>query len=139
MSATGSGAPAVAAASEPAGAVGRQTPAATTVQAQAATSRRRRRRWIVIALFILGLAFDVTRPPADQWSARAMLGAIHLYQHTLSPRMPMFGVRCRFTPTCSHYAEGAIEKDGALVGSARAVWRILRCGPWTPQGTVDPP
>jgi uncharacterized protein len=122
---------------------GAAPPAAEEIRAGTAggeaASRRRRRRWIVVALLTLGLALDLTRPPADQWSARAMLGAIHLYQHTLSPRMPILGVQCRFTPTCSHYAEGAIEKDGALVGSARAVWRILRCGPWTPQGTVDPP
>jgi putative component of membrane protein insertase Oxa1/YidC/SpoIIIJ protein YidD len=32
-----------------------------------------------------------------------------------------------------------IRRDGALVGSARAGWRVLRCGPWTPAGTPDPP
>jgi uncharacterized protein len=48
-------------------------------------------------------------------------------------------VRCRFEPSCSRYAEGAIRKDGALVGAARATWRVLRCGPWTEAGTYDPP
>ena len=48
------------------------------------------------------------------------------------------GVRCRFTPTCSHYGADAIRKDGALIGSLRAIWRVARCGPWTPMGTVDP-
>lgn len=117
---------------------GDEARAAVTVR-EAAPPRRRWRRWAVVALFTLGLGLDLARPAADQWSAGALLGVIHLYQHTLSPRMPLLGARCRFTPTCSHYAEGAIAKDGALVGSARAVWRILRCGPWTPQGTVDPP
>jgi putative component of membrane protein insertase Oxa1/YidC/SpoIIIJ protein YidD len=49
------------------------------------------------------------------------------------------GARCRFEPSCSHYAEGAIAADGALAGAGRAVWRIARCGPWTEAGTVDAP
>lgn len=68
-----------------------------------------------------------------------MLAGIHLYQATLSPRMPALGVHCRFTPTCSHYGEESIKKHGALIGSAKAAWRVLRCGPWTAPGTVDPP
>ena len=87
----------------------------------------------------LVLALDLARPPAHQVSARGLIGAIHLYQATLSPQLGRAGVRCRFKPSCSHFAEGAIKKDGALVGSARAAWRILRCGPWTPAGTFDPP
>lgn len=102
--------------------------------------RRRRRRLLLVLLpLLLLLALDLARPPADQLSARALLGGIHLYQRILSPWMPALGVRCRFTPTCSHYAEGAIEKYGALVGSLKAAGRVLRCGPWTPAGTVDPP
>ncbi|HEX9669296.1 MAG TPA: membrane protein insertion efficiency factor YidD [Thermoanaerobaculia bacterium] len=46
---------------------------------------------------------------------------------------------CRFRPSCSRYAEGAVRKRGALVGGALAVGRVLRCGPWTPAGTFDPP
>lgn len=90
---------------------------------------------------VLGLLFalDQLRAPANQLSARLLLGAIDLYQSTLSPRMPSLGVRCRFEPTCSHFAEGAIRRDGALLGSLRAGWRLLRCGPWTPAGTLDPP
>ena len=102
--------------------------------------RRRRLLALVFALLaVVLLAFDLERPPARQLSARFLLGGIHLYQATLSPHMETFGVVCRFKPTCSHYAEGAIAKDGALKGSLRAAWRILRCGPWTPRGTVDPP
>jgi putative membrane protein insertion efficiency factor len=100
---------------------------------------RRPKLAIAAAVVVLLLAIDLVRPPADQLSARTLLGAIHLYQRTLSPKMPGWGVRCRFEPTCSHYAEGAIQKNGALVGTARAGWRLLRCGPWTPAGTVDPP
>ncbi len=98
------------------------------------------RRCLVGAIFcFLLIGFDLSRPPQDQWSAHAMLWGIDLYQATLSPLMPTAGIECRFTPTCSHYGEGAIRRYGALGGSWRAVWRILRCGPWTPRGTEDPP
>jgi putative membrane protein insertion efficiency factor len=101
--------------------------------------RRLKKWWTAAAAVCLLLALDFARPPRDQLSARALLGAIHLYQATLSPHMGELGVRCRFTPTCSHYGEGAIRKYGAWKGSWLAAWRILRCGPWTPAGTFDPP
>jgi putative membrane protein insertion efficiency factor len=81
----------------------------------------------------------VTRAPERQVSARALRAGIHVYQQTLSPVMPVLGVQCRFTPTCSHYADAVIAKDGAVVGSWRAVRRLARCGPWTEPGTVDEP
>lgn len=90
---------------------------------------------VLLALF----GFDASRAPENQWSARALLFSIDAYQATLSPLMPAMGVRCRFKPTCSHYGEESIRKYGSLVGSARAAWRVLRCGPWTEYGTVDPP
>ncbi|HSL84001.1 MAG TPA: membrane protein insertion efficiency factor YidD [Thermoanaerobaculia bacterium] len=91
------------------------------------------------ALLVAGCAADLSRPPERQLSARALLRAIDLYQATLSPALARAGTRCRFEPSCSRYAEGAIAEDGALVGSARAAWRLLRCGPWTEVGTHDPP
>jgi len=100
---------------------------------------RRRKAAAVGGAFLLLLVLDFARAPADQVSARILLGGIHLYQATLSPFNRRVGVRCRFTPTCSHYGEGAIRKYGALVGTGKTVWRILRCGPWTPAGTVDYP
>jgi putative membrane protein insertion efficiency factor len=99
----------------------------------------RRRKIALVAALLLVLIWDFSRPPDRQLTARGLLGAIHLYQATLSPRMPALGVRCRFTPTCSHYGEGAIRKYGALGGTWRTVWRVMRCGPWTPQGTIDYP
>ncbi len=101
--------------------------------------RRRLKRWGIVLAILLVLVLDLVRAPRNQISARVLLGAIHLYQATLSPRMGSFGVKCRFQPTCSHYAEGAIRKHGAWTGSWKAAWRIARCGPWTPAGTVDPP
>jgi uncharacterized protein len=100
----------------------------------------RRRRLLLVALLLgLALGLDLVRPPSRQLTGRGLIGAIHLYQATLSPRLGAAGVRCRFEPSCSHYAEGAIRKHGALAGSARAAWRIARCGPWTAAGTYDPP
>jgi putative membrane protein insertion efficiency factor len=102
--------------------------------------RRRRLKASIVALgLLLALGLDLARSPHDQLSARFLLGAIHVYQATLSPRLGSLGVRCRFKPSCSHYAEGAIRKYGAWTGTWKAAWRVLRCGPWTPAGTVDPP
>jgi putative membrane protein insertion efficiency factor len=101
--------------------------------------RRRRLKILLVTLaLLLPLAADLARAPKNQLSARVLLGGIHLYQATLSPRMGAV-IRCRFQPTCSHYGEGAIRKYGAWTGSWKTLWRILRCGPWTPAGTVDPP
>src|ERR1700709_989314 len=101
------------------------------------------RRRLKIAIVSLGLALllglDMARAPGDQLSARGLLGAIHLYQATLSPRMGSLGVQCRFKPTCSHYGEGAIRKYGAWKGSWKTLWRVARCGPWTPAGAFAPP
>jgi len=102
------------------------------------TRGRRRLLYAALALALL-LALDLARPPARQLSARALVTGIDLYQATLSPRLPALGVRCRFEPTCSRYAEAVIREDGALIGTLRAVHRVGRCGPWTPAGTHDPP
>ena len=84
------------------------------------------------------MALDVSRPPERQWSTKAALTAIHVYQHTASPALARLGVRCRFTPSCSVYAEAALRKHGAVAGGWLSVKRVARCGPWTPLGTVDP-
>jgi putative membrane protein insertion efficiency factor len=47
------------------------------------------------------------------------------------------GVRCRFTPSCSHYGEEAIRKYGFVHGGYLTAKRVFRCGPWTARGTVD--
>jgi len=100
----------------------------------------RKKKAAIAALVILVLlVLDLSRPASAQVSARVLIGAIDIYQATFSKVNRNIGVRCRFKPTCSHYAEGAIRGFGALKGSGKAVWRILRCGPWTPAGTVDPP
>ena len=59
---------------------------------------------------------------------------IRLYQRFLSP---LLRPTCRFTPTCSNYAVGAIEKYGIVHGGWLALKRIGRCHPWNPGG-YDP-
>ena len=67
--------------------------------------------------------------------ARTLILLVRLYQLTLSP---IFGRQCRFQPTCSHYMIEAVEKYGALRGSLKGIWRILRCNPFA-RGGYDPP
>ncbi len=61
------------------------------------------------------------------------MGLIRLYRATLGG---LVGGQCRFYPSCSRYAEEAIRVHGATKGTLMAVWRVLRCGPFT-QGGVD--
>ncbi|HEX4371826.1 MAG TPA: membrane protein insertion efficiency factor YidD [Puia sp.] len=59
---------------------------------------------------------------------------IKLYQVTLSP---LLGPKCRFTPSCSHYAVEALKKYGIFKGSWLAIKRISKCHPWGGHG-YDP-
>ena len=99
----------------------------------------KKRLWASIAMVLIAIALDLRRPPPDQLSTRVAVGAIHVYQATLSPLYDRLGVRCRFTVTCSHYGEAVIARFGIVRGGAMAMKRIVRCGPWTPVGTVDLP
>jgi putative membrane protein insertion efficiency factor len=66
--------------------------------------------------------------------ARIALGAIRLYQRTISPGL---GNVCRFQPSCSHYTYEAIERHGTLRGVRLGARRILRCRPFGASG-YDP-
>lgn len=59
---------------------------------------------------------------------------ISLYQLSVSP---FLGNRCRFYPSCSHYAQEAIAEHGLLKGTRLALARLSRCHPWH-EGGVDP-
>lgn len=63
-----------------------------------------------------------------------LLGAIWLYRITLSGWL---GGQCRFSPSCSRFAEEAIRTHGALRGSVLTVGRVLRCNPFG-RGGLDP-
>ena len=64
-----------------------------------------------------------------------LIGLVRLYQLFISP---MIGPRCRFTPSCSQYYIEAVKKYGAIRGSLKGAWRIIRCNPWN-KGGYDPP
>ena len=55
------------------------------------------------------------------------------YQKYVSPNL---APRCRYYPSCSEYGLRSIEVHGALKGTLLAIWRILRCNPWS-KGGVD--
>lgn len=65
---------------------------------------------------------------------RMLMAVVHLYRWTLKPWL---GSSCRFEPTCSAYALGALERHGACAGSYLAAGRLLRCHPWC-NGGIDP-
>jgi putative membrane protein insertion efficiency factor len=60
-----------------------------------------------------------------------LLLLIRFYQRWVSPAL---GQRCRFAPSCSHYAAEALRTHGLLRGSLLAVRRVGRCHPWNPGG-----
>ena len=66
---------------------------------------------------------------------QALLFLLKMYKRHISPGLPQN--RCKYLPTCSEYAYGAIEKHGVLRGSLLAIWRLLRCNPFS-KGGYDP-
>ena len=59
---------------------------------------------------------------------------IRWYRYLISP---LLGDNCRFYPSCSHYAEQAIQEHGVVKGSGLAAQRISKCHPWH-EGGIDP-
>ena len=64
---------------------------------------------------------------------------VHVYRAVLGPLKR--GPSCRYLPTCSEYAITAVKQRGIVVGTALAMWRILRCNPLGGAGydPVPPP
>lgn len=62
-----------------------------------------------------------------------LVGLIKFYRRFISP---LTTPKCKFYPTCSRYALDAIMRFGAIRGSLLAVWRLLRCNPWS-MGGID--
>ena len=58
---------------------------------------------------------------------QAVIFLVRAYRLLLSPYLPP---SCRYLPTCSQYAEEALDKYGALKGGMIALKRISRCHPW---------
>lgn len=62
------------------------------------------------------------------------IALIKIYKKYVSP---IKGTKCPYFPSCSEYGLEAIEKYGAFKGTALAVWRIIRCNPFS-KGGYDP-
>jgi hypothetical protein len=56
------------------------------------------------------------------------------YQYLISP---LLGPHCRFYPTCSSYAQQAVQRYGIFKGSWLSIKRLSRCHPWH-AGGEDP-
>ena len=71
------------------------------------------------------------------WPLRQLLLLpIRLYRVSLGR---VVGGNCRFYPSCSSYAELAIERSGAIKGLALTLWRVVRCSPLSAGGFDEPP
>jgi putative membrane protein insertion efficiency factor len=66
--------------------------------------------------------------------AQALAAPVRVWRLVFSP---LLGSHCRFHPSCSSYALGALDRHGALRGSWLTLLRLLRCNPLHPGG-VDP-
>ena len=65
---------------------------------------------------------------------RLLISFIKFYRRCLSPlKRPC----CKYYPTCSTYALEALERFGAVKGTFLAVYRVLRCNPFS-RGGYDP-
>lgn len=65
---------------------------------------------------------------------KLFLFIIKFYRKYISP---MKSTKCPYIPSCSEYGMEAIEKYGSLKGGALALWRIIRCNPFS-KGGYDP-
>ena len=65
---------------------------------------------------------------------KVLIHIIKIYRKYISP---MKSTKCPYFPSCSEYGLEAIEKYGAFRGSLMAIWRILRCNPFS-KGGYDP-
>jgi hypothetical protein len=66
--------------------------------------------------------------------AKVLIAFVVAYRYALSA---LVGRSCRFHPSCSAYAQEALERHGALRGTWLALRRVGRCHPWH-AGGYDP-
>lgn len=63
-----------------------------------------------------------------------LIGFVKAWRAVISP---WYGPVCKYYPSCSAYGLEALQLHGAIKGSRLAIWRLLRCNPWS-HGGVDP-
>ena len=89
---------------------------------------------VIKTFVIMGVVRPVRESGRIYFMKRIFIAMIRFYQRNISPFTPN---TCKYIPTCSRYAIEAIEKHGALKGGMLAVWRIIRCNPFS-KGGYDP-
>lgn len=65
---------------------------------------------------------------------KILITMIRFYQRYVSP---LKSTKCPYDPSCSNYGLEAIQKYGAFKGGILALWRIIRCNPFS-KGGYDP-
>ncbi|WP_218814108.1 membrane protein insertion efficiency factor YidD [Rickettsiella endosymbiont of Dermanyssus gallinae] len=65
---------------------------------------------------------------------KSLIFLLQVYRYLISP---LLGHSCRFYPSCSNYAQLAIQQYGSYVGLRMTIKRLLCCHPWHPGG-YDP-
>jgi uncharacterized protein len=65
---------------------------------------------------------------APRLAARALVKG---YRYSLSA---LIGFHCRYLPTCSDYADEALDRHGLWAGGWMTLGRICRCHPWGSSG-----
>ncbi|MEK7371222.1 MAG: membrane protein insertion efficiency factor YidD [candidate division NC10 bacterium] len=68
--------------------------------------------------------------------ARLAVLVVRAYQLLVRPLLPP---ACRFLPSCSEYAKGALAEHGLARGAWLALRRLGRCHPFHPGGYDPPP
>ena len=63
-----------------------------------------------------------------------LVALVRFYRRFIGPLLPP---ACRFTPSCSAYAEEALVTHGAVRGLGLVIRRLARCHPWGGEG-FDP-
>jgi putative membrane protein insertion efficiency factor len=105
-------------------------------------SSNRPRRWRSRRAGFIALIGAIVVGASLQTAAaeRLTLGAIGFYRVHGSPVLRHLGAECRFQPTCSRYAELAVQKYGVTRGLLKTGVRIARCNPLTStRGQIDNP
>lgn len=68
---------------------------------------------------------------------KILIELIKAYQKHVSVVLASKNIHCKYYPTCSEYTKQAIQKYGAVRGSIKGIFRILRCNPFS-KGGCDP-
>ena len=79
----------------------------------------------------MAFALDQAKAALTGAPRRAARGLVMVYRYTLSP---LVGFHCRHLPTCSAYADEALDRFGLWAGGWMTLARLMRCQPWGTSG-----